>query len=234
MKLKILLGLTTTKKSDWRGKVKEVDELGLTEIALFLTCLEVGKRKELYKLLEKTNLKEIPLVHLRDDFKKWEFDYLIKRFKTRVFNTHFDRLDEEFLRNCWNYKKMIYLENNHDFSLGMVKWLESFAGFCFDASHFEDYALIQKLPNHKNLPKYLKKYKIGCSHISAVRKKPFFINEKEGRLAYYNSHYLRDLSELDYVKKYIRYLSPICAVELENSFKEQLKAKKYIEKIIKS
>ena len=42
-----------------------------------------------------------------------------------------------------------------------------------------------------------------------------------------------DLSELDYVKKYVKYLSPICAIELENSFKQQLEAKKYIENIIR-
>jgi len=232
VKPKILLGLTTTKKSDWRGKVKEIDRLGLKEIALFPTCLKIKERRELYKLLEETKLGKIPLVHLRDDFKKWEFEYLIKKFKTKVFNTHFDRLDEEFLKNSRKYYNKIYLENNGNFSDEMIKWFKVFPSFCFDASHFEDYAFIQKLPNHKNLPKYFKKYKIGCCHISAVREEPFFKIKEGERIAYYNSHWLRDLSELDYVKKYVKYLPPVCAIELENSLEEQLKVKKYLEKII--
>ena len=35
MKKKILLGLTTITPGEWKNKVKEIDELGLKEIALF-------------------------------------------------------------------------------------------------------------------------------------------------------------------------------------------------------
>lgn len=37
---------------------------------------------------------------------------------------------------------------------------------------------------------------------------------------------------MDYVKKYKKYLSDIISIELENSFKEQLKVKQYLEKIL--
>lgn len=232
MKPKILLGLTTTKKSDWRGKVKEVDELGLTEIALFLTCLEVGKRKELYKLLEKTNLKEIPVVHLRDDFEEWEFAYLIKRFKTKFFNTHFDRVDEKFFAESKGYLKKIYLENHIDFSDDTFYLLDIFAGLCLDVSHWHDYNQIQKLGNYKKFLEILKKYKIGFCHISAMREKPFSKIKNKRKVKYYHSHWLRDLSELNYVKKYVKYLPRFCAIELENPLKRQLEAKKYLEKII--
>ena len=60
MAKKILLGLTTiTPGGEWRNKIKEIDELGLKEIALFPTCLKIDERKELYQLLEKTKLKKI-------------------------------------------------------------------------------------------------------------------------------------------------------------------------------
>ena len=231
-KPKILLGLTTTKGSDWRGKVKEIDKLGLKEIALFPTCLEIKERRELYKMLEKTNLKEIPVVHLRHDFKKWELAYLIKRFKTRFFNTHFDKVNKNFLAESKGNLKEIYLENHVDFSSGSFHLLDIFAGLCLDVSHWHDYNHIQKLGNYKKFPEILKKYKIGFCHISAMREKPVFEIENGRRLKYYNSHWLRDLSELNYVKRYKKYLPSVCAIELENSFKEQIKAKKYLEKIL--
>ncbi|MDD5071218.1 MAG: hypothetical protein PHQ42_00555 [Patescibacteria group bacterium] len=234
MKPKILLGLTTTYKSDWRAKVKEIDELCLKEIALFPTCLEIKERKELYKLLEKTGLKRIPVVHARHDFKKWEFSYLMKKYKTKFFNTHFDKVNKNFLAESKGYLKKIYLENHIDFSDDDFCLLDVFAGFCLDVSHWHDYNHIQKLENHKKFPKILKKYKIGFCHISAMGKKPFFEIENGKKVKYYNSHWLKNLSELDYVKKYKKYLARFCALELENSFKRQLEAKKYLEKILSS
>ena len=232
VKPKILLGLTTTRGSDWREKIKEIDKFKIKEIALFLTCVDVKKRKGIYKLLEKTGLLEIPFVHLRDDFEEWEFEYLIKKFKTKAFNTHFDRLDEKFLKNSSKYKKFIYLENNWNFCDEMLKWFKIFPGFCLDASHFENYCVIQKSPDQKNLPKHLKKYKIGCAHFSAVKKKPFLEIDESVERNIYVSHLMKDLSDFDYVKKYKNFLPKFCGIELENSFKEQLEAKKYLEKIL--
>jgi len=57
MEKKILLGLTTTPKSDWREKVREIEKFRIKEIALFPTMLEMKGRKKLYGLLERTNLR---------------------------------------------------------------------------------------------------------------------------------------------------------------------------------
>lgn len=232
VKPKILLGLTTTYKSDWRGKIREIDKLGLREIALFPTCLKIKERGELYKLLEKTKLKKIPFVHIRHDFEKQEFIYLEKKFGTKVFNTHFHKMSDKFITENKKYLKRIYLENGRPFPDDLVYLLDTFAGLCLDISHWEDYDKIQEIASYKKLPKLLKKYKAGCCHISAVRKEPFFEEDEGEKKKFYNSHWLRDLSELNYVKKYIKYLPSICAIELENSFKEQLEAKKYLEKIL--
>ncbi|MDD5031974.1 MAG: hypothetical protein PHR36_02910 [Patescibacteria group bacterium] len=232
MRPKLLLGLTTITKSDWQKKVKEIDELGLKEIALFPTCLRIQERRRLYKLLEKTGLKKIPFVHVRHDFQKWEFAYLEKRFGAKVFNTHFDKVNDSFIARSRKYLKRIYLENNRPLSDNLIPLLDIFAGLCLDISHWEDYGRIQKIASFKKMPKLLKKYKVGCGHISAMRKTPFYLKEKEGRMAYYNSHWLKDLSELDYVKRYVKYLPPICAIELENPLKRQMEAKKYLEEII--
>ncbi|MFA4941591.1 MAG: hypothetical protein WC582_03280 [Patescibacteria group bacterium] len=232
MKLKILPGLTTTRNSDWKSKIKEIDELKIKEVAFFATGLEPKERKKLYSLLEKTGLKRIPFVHARDDFQEWEFEYFIKKFKTKVFNSHFDRLNERFLQDSFKYRKFIYLENNWNFCDEMLKWFKIFPGFCLDISHLENYTVIQKAPDQKNLPKYLRKYKIGCAHISAVKKKPFWEIDEGIKRNIYVSHFMKDLSDFDYVKKYKDFLPRFCAIELENSFAEQLKAKEYLEKIL--
>mgnify|MGYP000054681782 CR=1 FL=1 len=45
-KHEILLGLTTTPNSDWKGKVEEMKKFGIKKIALFPTFLPIEKRKE--------------------------------------------------------------------------------------------------------------------------------------------------------------------------------------------
>ena len=77
-----LVGITTTDGSDWQGKIEEASILGLEKVAVFLTCLKFEERQKMYKLLEKSCIKEIPFVHLRSDMKNDELDYLVKQFKT--------------------------------------------------------------------------------------------------------------------------------------------------------
>ena len=124
------------------------------------------------------------------------------------------------------------MENHIDFSNDSFHLLDIFAGLCLDVSHWHDYNHIQKLGNYKKFPEILKKYKIGFCHISAMRGNPLFEIKNGKRVKYYNSHWLRDLSELNYVKRYKKYLPPICAIELENPLEEQLEAKRYLEKIL--
>jgi len=55
------------------------------------------------------------------------------------------------------------------------------------------------------------------------------IIEKDDKRLRYDSHYFEDLSEFDYLKKYsINLFSDFCALELENTIKDQLRAKDYI------
>jgi len=231
VKPKILVSLTTL-DSNWRDRVKEIDELGIKEIAFFATGIGIKQRKELYKLLEATGLEKISVVHIRHDFEAWEFDYLIEKYKTEVFNTHADRVGEELIAASKKHFKKIYLENTKDTPDSRLGLLDIFAGICLDISHWENYGKLLKLPNYKKMLKLLKKYKVGFCHISAIMNKPVF--DKKHNNWDYASHYLHDLSELDYVKKYKKYLPELCAIELDNSFKEQLEARKYIEKLLDS
>jgi|WetSurMetagenome_2_1015567.scaffolds.fasta_scaffold104955_3 hypothetical protein len=230
MKRKILLGLTTTPGSDWREKAKEVDRLNLEEIALFPTFLEINERKELYKLLENTRLKKIPHVHLRDDMEEWELDLFDKKYETEVYNIHPCQEDLNFLKKITN-KKKCFVENCEIIDELFFEIANACGGICLDISHWEDECLKK---GYDKFPDRINDFKIGCSHISAISSS---VGEYEHYRTkeifnYYSSHRLDKLSELDYVKKYVKYLPKYVSIELENSFQEQLKIKEYLEKII--
>ncbi len=231
---KILLGLTTITESAWRDKVREIDELGLKEIALFPTCLEYEQRQELYRLLENTELTDIPHVHLREqDFASDELDYLTGRFKTQVFNVHPRKSVIDFIKQNEKYQDRIYVENqvmDDDF----IEVLKHCAGVCIDLSHWESFGFLRKKKGYEILPELLKNYKIGCNHIAAVKSQLVHYHDKFYNKDFYDysSHYLTELKELDYVKKYKNYLADIISIELENPFKRQLDVKKYLEEII--
>ena len=108
--------------------------------------------------------------------------------------------------------------------------IKNFAGVCLDISHLEISRILNR-ERYKNDIEILKKYPLGCNHISAVKKIPV---KKKDKLEY-DFHYLEDLSDLDYLKRYpAKYFSSILAIELENPIKEQLKAKDYIIDLLKN
>jgi hypothetical protein len=106
--------ITTTHRSNWREKIKEIDELGLEKVCVFPTCLRKEQRQEMFELLLKTKLKEIPFCHIRTDMDFGELDWLIKNYKTKVFNLHSEK-EYKYFFDYSVYKKMIYLENNSSF-----------------------------------------------------------------------------------------------------------------------
>ncbi|MDO8667793.1 MAG: hypothetical protein Q7K35_01710 [bacterium] len=232
---KILLGLTTIAKGEWRNKVKEIDKLGIKEIALFLTCLNFEERQELYKLLENTGLKNVPHVHLRNDMEIPELDYLASRFKTEVFNIHPENTPYPFLIDYGKYNRNIYIENNSEGS-PTKNDLKKYGGLCIDLSHWQAAALSKSEQSEEfiTIKDLAKKYKIGVNHISAVKLKPVTYQDRFLNKSYtdYSTHWLDDLSEVDYVKKYKDYLAEIISIELENPLKRQLEVKNYLEKII--
>lgn len=240
---KILLGLTTTWNSDWREKIKEISEYNIKEIALFLTCLKKEERQELYALLEKTCLEKIPHVHLRSDMETSELDYLVKRWNTDVFNIHPEKTYP--IAHDWSkYSQMIFVENSEIFFDGKnflsreylpgSEDLKKYGGICFDFAHREDFLLKQEIAEQKakdEFAKMLENYRIGCCHISVIKDN---IHQDAGvkNTWHFSHHEMNSLKELGYIKKYMDFLPDIISIELENSFEEQLKAKKYLEEMI--
>jgi len=225
-KRKILPTITTTKGSDWQGKIKEIKELGLEEIAIFPTCFDRNRREELYRLIEKTGVKKISFVHMRGDMAEKEIDYLITRYGTKIFNIHSQR---EYPRDYdySKYKEMICIENVYK-PLDEDE-IKDFKGVCLDLSHLENDRLLQE-ENFKRNTEVLDKLPVFCNHISAVT------NHKradENGFWRFDSHCFENLAEFDYLKKYPqKYFSSFVAIELENSIKDQLRVIGYVEKIL--
>jgi hypothetical protein len=236
-KHKILLGLTTNPDFDWKNKIKEIGKYNIQELALFPTYLNINERKSLYNLLKKTSLKEIPHVHLRSDMEEWELDFLIKRFKTRVFNIHSAKNQlQDFsilLKKIPKYHGIIYLENGYDIDEIFDNFLSQVGGLCVDFSHLHSFIYLQKIPGYKRLFRLMKQNKVGCCHISAVTSKKIRLRSESGKEIETNdSHYLQNLKELDYIKEYIDSIPYYVSIELENDFETQLKVKKYLEKLL--
>ncbi len=225
---KILLGVTTTRGSNWREKIKEIKKFNLKEVAFFVTCLDEEERQELYKLARATGVRA-PFVHIRSDMKVEELDYLVENFKTKVFNIHTER-EYPLENDLSKYKKKIFIENIF-FGLSEEE-IKKWGGICLDLTHLEEDSFSQK-EKFKQNKEIIERNFIGCNHISAILKE--VREDEEAGFPRHDCHFLGDLSGLDYLKKYPpSYFSNYVAIELENPLEEQLKIREYITEILNS
>ena len=225
---KILLGVTTTYGSDWKEKIKEIKKFKLKEVAFFVTCLDKKQRQEFYDLVKTTGV-EAPFVHIRSDMEVEELDYLVKNFKTKVFNIHTER-EYPLEYDLSKYQKKIFVENIF-FGLSEEE-VKKWGGICLDLAHLDEDSFSRKDKYKKN-KKIIERNFIGCNHISAILKEPR--EDKEAGFSRHDCHFLNNLSELNYLRKYpLSYFSDYVAIELENTLEEQLKIREYIIKIINS
>lgn len=227
--MQILPTITTITDSVWLDKISEVKKLRLKEICLFPTCLNKEQRDKLYALLRDTSVERIPLVHLRSDMKLQELDFLSLHYQTRVFNIH-TKKEFPLLNDYGPYKKLICVENTSD-PLNEEE-IREFGGICLDISHLENDRLLRPDIYRVNV-RMLEKYPPKCSHISVIKKE--LVLDEESQVKKFTTHFLEDLSELDYLKRYpLEYFGSVVAIELENTIEEQLKAQEYIRMLTKN
>ena len=132
------------------------------------------------------------------------------------------------------YKNNIYIENSVELDDSFEEIVKSCGGICLDLAHWESHGFRKKNKGYEKLPDLLNRYKVGVNHLSAIKPKAIdFYDSYVGKsFPRYDSHWLNDLSEVDYVKKYKNYLAEIISLELENPLQRQLEVKKYLEKIL--
>lgn len=226
---KILVSLTTAYNPEWREAIEDLDRLGIKEIACFPTGAGPKERREMYRLLEASNIKSIPHVHVRDDMEKWELDFFKDKYGTRLFNIHPWPVFKDFLDKHADYKEFFFVENMDYVVEDFESYLELSSGLCIDFSHWHDFGVLLAHETYKDFKKYLERYPVGCAHISAISKAP----NDNGYNICHSSHEYTVLAEFDYLRDYLEYLPDMTSIELTNSIEEQLAVKKYLENMLK-
>jgi hypothetical protein len=151
----------------------------------------------------------------------WELELLTQKYQTQAFNCH---SPSQFpLRNDLTaFVHQIYIENTdvpfNENELGTV------AGPCVDFSHLENDRHFRKGDYKRNL-EILKKLPAGCGHIGPIKKRPWY--DPRTLLGHFDTHFVENLSELDYLNQYCQFFPPILALEVENSLEEQLQILNY-------
>ncbi len=230
----VLIGLTTTKGSDWRDKIQEIKQFNIKEAALLPVTLTPAERQEFYKLLEASGLESAPYVQLREDSTLAELDYLVARFKTKVFSCHADLAGYNVLDHLPKYNSVIFVENfaneNSDILFNEQKFAEhQVSGICLDLSHLEEARKSAK-KHFKRVAAMADKIPVGVTKISGIKSSVVFkvFNQT------YVDHSLDSLNDLAYIKAFPpHYFAKFIVLDLENSFIEQLEIKKFTETIIK-
>jgi len=209
----------TGQDNDWQFKLEEVNQLKLTEVAVFLERFEKQERDHLYKFLLKSSIKKVPFVHLRHDTDKKDIEFFVNNFQTQYFNIHeqsFDVLDQ------WKpYWDKLYLEMNYDSEIDKDVKVRKIGGFCIDLAHFES-AIAQGTEEAEYIFRRKDDIKFSCNHLNGFD--PVTKSDK---------HTVSDLKQFDYLTDLPKFVfGQVIAIEVENSIKEQLEFKKHLDKIL--
>lgn len=216
---KIFLSITGADNVDWQSKLAEINKLKIDKAAVFLGRFDKKERDHFHRFLLRSSVKEIPLVHLRDDVEKEEIEFFINKFKTKHFNIHEkDFRDLDKWKGFWD---KLYLEMNYDSKISKDVKMRKIAGFCIDLAHLKvAFARGAKEAYYIHLRK--DKIKFSCNHLGG------YSPEKMKDL-----HVISSLKDFDYLTTLPKYVfGEIIALEVDNSIKEQLVFKKYVSRIL--
>jgi len=218
----ITIGLTGKTQAEILVKIKECQKIGIKEASLFLEFIEKPDREEIYTSLLNSDIKKIPLVHIRHDFAKDELRLLKSKFKAKYFTLHEENFTQNDILKWRGFYKDLCLEMNFDNFVSKKVDVKKIGGFCVDLAHFK--VAMEKLStdfeyvfDKKDNRKYF-----DCNHLNGYNSKTNC-----------DMHTINDLSDFDYLKTLPKFLfGKVIALETFNSIKEQLEFKKYLSKIL--
>jgi len=224
--MRIIPGLTSTKKERIPAFLADLEREGIQEIALFPTCMDKSERTSLYCELELLPGLRIPHVHARSDFDEGELEYLCGRFGTEAFNMHPASSSHPFGTIPKRYAKMFFVENVEQFPEGDE--LESIGGLCPDFSHWANALAFGRTSYDAAMRRLALRYPIGCCHLSALR-----LGVPNTWHGEWDHHEYESLADLDYLKDY-RAFMPLDwgSLELENPLSQQLEAQRHLEALL--
>ncbi|MGM0439134.1 MAG: hypothetical protein ACQEP3_01715 [Patescibacteria group bacterium] len=217
---KIYPSITGRTDEDWKNKFKEIKELEIKEIPLFLEEFSSSQRIKIYKALEKTPIESIPLVHIRHDMINDELKLLVDKYDSKYLTIHEDGFN--YINEWKGFEDKLFLEMSTDDVVAENVKVEEIGGFCVDLAHYIkqkergtiDYDYVYNRRDNKSL--------FRCNHLSGYSFEGMddihLVNSKQA------FNYLKDLPEFVF--------GDFIAIEVDNSIKEQLKFKKYISKLL--
>lgn len=216
----ILVSITGTKDRHWQNKIKEINKFNIEKAALFLERFHEKQIQEIYKALLRSEIKEIPLVHIKDETKKEELDFLSKKFNSTYFTIHESGFDS--LKNWKGYYKKLYLEMDTNNFISQLVEVKRIGGFCVDLSHFK----VQLNKWSQEFEYVLKRRRTAhyfdCNHLNG------YSAEKNDDL-----HTVKNLKDFDYLKTLPKFVfGDVIAIEVDNSISEQLEFKKYLSEFL--
>ena len=214
---RILFGVASY-GSDWRKQLKDIGKLKISKISLFLECLELPERKEVYESLLNSKIKNIPLVHIRGDMTREELVFLKSNFKSSHFTIHEDEF--RFLPKWRGFQKNLFLEMNTDDHVSKSVELKRIGGFCVDISHFK--VAEQKWSKEFEYTIRKSPKRFACNHLNGYS---YELNK--------DLHVIKGLKDFEYLKTMPGFLfGKVIALETGNSIAEQIKFKKHIIKLL--
>lgn len=232
----ILPSITTLNlcNSSWHSKILEVEELQIRHVALFVTGLSNEERALCFEKLQALRRKHdfsIPFVHAVSRMKEEEYLFLMDNFGTDFFNLHPLKQFPLTEKLSTKVREHICIENASSSTVLEESDLEGFAGICLDISHLEDTRRVNPVV-FLQMEKFLSTHRICANHISGSSQVPEFDNNGTPQ---FSRHLASGVKDFDYLSRYPEtYFSSYCAIEVENSLREQLTFVAYIESMLKA
>ncbi len=213
---KICVSITGIESGDWQSKLGEINNLGIETVALILENYKIDERREIYKALESSTIKSIPLVHLRNDMERWELKYLHDKFASKYLTIHEDSF--VVIEKWQGYFQNLFLEFNYDDRIPANVEVERIGGFCVDLAHFMAATLRDAKEFAYTKARRRSKKVFACNHLSG-----FSYDTKR------DLHNVKNIQDFSYLKSLPEYVfGDVIAVEVFNSIAEQLEYKKGI------
>ena len=217
----ILVSITGSTDKEWQSKLAEIEKYKITEVALFVEIFKRPKQRwNIYHALQKSCVKKIPFVHIREDVTKDELQFLQNNFKTKYFNIH--ETGFSILEKWRGFYKHLYLEMNYNNQVPRNVKVKKIGGFCVDLSHFkaseekwgDEFKYILKRRHKKEL--------FVCNHLNGY-----------GYKTNKDVHTVTSLKQFEYLKTLPEFVfGKIIAIETFNSIKDQLKFRDHVVKLL--
>lgn len=217
---RILVGITGFLDIHWKRKLDEIERFKISKVSLFLERFNQKQRKAIYSALLTSKIKEIPLVHIRNDMDKEELTFLAKNFGSIYFTIHEDSFKR--LKKWKGFYKYLFLEMNTDNFISQSVKINKIGGFCVDLSHFKVEARkwskeFEYIFERRNTSHYF-----TCNHLNGYSLKRNT-----------DLHTIKSLKDFNYLTTLPRFLiGNIIGLETDNTISEQLKFKQYLSKIL--